>query len=316
MNDLDQRLMLLGRLLGTVRGLPTAAMYLARHGVPVFPCASGFKRPIVKGGFTAATVDVRQVETWWLRWPDANLAVPTGAASGLDVVDVDRHSDSDTGLLSFGRARDAGLLSGWSSLVETPSGGLHIYFPADPNRPQRIWQAASAQVDFRGDGGYVLVPPSRVRQKDGTLGAYVLRSTSPAPTAPVDAQRLLELLAPPKPARARPVPSTPREARNSDAGRARWVAAQPEGNRNWALYFMSCRMTEDGIAKADIVRVLLPAAEQAGLGEREILRTIDSAWERAHPTTGQQQSPQSARSAMPGSPRAGHSYGDAGWVRS
>ena len=30
MNDLDQRLMLLGRLLGTVRGLPTAAMYLAR----------------------------------------------------------------------------------------------------------------------------------------------------------------------------------------------------------------------------------------------------------------------------------------------
>ena len=144
MNDLDQRLMLLGRLLGTVRGLPTAAMYLARHGVPVFPCASGFKRPIVKGGFTAATVDVRQVETWWRRWPDANLAVPTGAASGLDVVDVDRHSDSDTGLLSFGRARDAGLLSGWSSLVETPSGGLHIYFPADPNRPQRIWQAASA----------------------------------------------------------------------------------------------------------------------------------------------------------------------------
>jgi Bifunctional DNA primase/polymerase, N-terminal len=96
MNDLDQRLMLLGRLLGTVRGLPTAAMYLARHGVPVFPCASGFKRPIVKGGFTAATVDVRQVETWWRRWPDANLAVPTGAASGLDVVDVDRHSDSDT----------------------------------------------------------------------------------------------------------------------------------------------------------------------------------------------------------------------------
>jgi hypothetical protein len=76
MNDLDQRLMLLGRLLGTVRGLPTAAMYLARHGVPVFPCASGFKRPIVKGGFTAATVDVRQVETWWRRWPDANLAVP------------------------------------------------------------------------------------------------------------------------------------------------------------------------------------------------------------------------------------------------
>jgi len=37
MNDLDQRLMLLGRLLGTVRGLPTAAMYLARHGGALTP---------------------------------------------------------------------------------------------------------------------------------------------------------------------------------------------------------------------------------------------------------------------------------------
>lgn len=306
----------LGNLLGRETALPTAARLLASYGVPIFPCVPGEKQPIVRGGFKVGTTDLRQVEAWWSRWPDANLAVPTGAVSGVDVVDVDRHGDSGADLESFGRARDAGLLSGWASLIATPSGGLHLYFPVDPNRPQRNWQAASAHVDFRGDGGYVLVPPSKVRQKDGTLGAYVLRSTSPAPAAPVDAQRVFELLVPPKPLRTRPLSSTPRETRNSNTGRARWMAAQPEGNRNGALYFMACKMIEDSIAKADIVVVLLPAAQQAGLGEREILRTIDSAWERAHSTTGQQQSPQSARSAMPSAPHAGYSYGDAGWVRS
>lgn len=306
----------LSGLLGRERSLPAAALLLASYGVPVFPCVPSEKQPIVRGGFKAATTDLRQVEAWWHRWPDANLAVPTGAASGVDVVDVDRHGDSGTGLESFGRARDAGLLSGWASLIATPSGGLHIHFPADPNRPQRNWQAASAHIDFRGDGGYVLVPPSRVRQEDGTLGAYALRSTSPAPTAPVDAKRLRSFLVPPKRLAFAGMSDSFGQGRVSDASRARWVAALPEGNRNGGLFFMACKMRDDGISRVDVVNVLLPAAQQAGLGEREILRTIDSAWERAHPIAGQQQSPQSARSATPGAPRAGRSYGDAGWVRS
>ena len=158
-------------MLGREPALPDAALLLARYGVPVFPCVPGTKRPIVRGGFHEATTNARQVEAWWRRWPDANLAVPTGAASGVDVVDVDRHPERD-GLVGFRRARDAGLLAGWSALITTPSTGLHVYFPADAERPQRSWQAASAHIDFRGDGGYVLVPPSRVTYPDGSSGKY------------------------------------------------------------------------------------------------------------------------------------------------
>ena len=51
----------------------------------------------------------------------------------------------------------------WAA-VRSASGGAHFYFPSDPDRPQRSWQAARAGIDFRGDGGYIMLPPSRNRK--------------------------------------------------------------------------------------------------------------------------------------------------------
>lgn len=71
------------------QSLTGAARVFATAGVPVFPCVPGEKRPLTEHGFHDATADVRQVAAWWRRWPGANIGVPTGAASGLEVVDVD-----------------------------------------------------------------------------------------------------------------------------------------------------------------------------------------------------------------------------------
>lgn len=71
--------------------LPVAARELARAGVPVFPCAPAGKRPIPERGFHEASVDLARVETWWLSRPTANIGIPTGAVSGLVVIDVDVH---------------------------------------------------------------------------------------------------------------------------------------------------------------------------------------------------------------------------------
>lgn len=270
-------------MLGREPALPDAALLLARYGVPVFPCVPGTKRPIVRGGFHEATTDVRQVEAWWRRWPDANLAVPTGAASGVDVVDVDRHPERD-GLVGFRRARDAGLLAGWSALVTTPSTGLHVYFPADAERPQRSWQAASAHIDFRGDGGYVLVPPSRVTYPDGSSGKYALSAKGVAATLPVDAAALREFLVPSRsPRRPFPIGRGVQGRGASDQRRADWVAARPEGERNAGLFYMACRMMEDGIPLAETLSVLAPGAERAGLGVQEITRTVESAYRQEGP---------------------------------
>lgn len=144
--------------------LPLVARELARYGVPVFPCAPDGKRPIPSGGFHEATTDARQVEAWWRQRPRANLAIPTGAASGV-VVDVDVHEVD--GFAAFGRAVRSGLLPEPLAVVTTPTGGRHLYYPADAEREQRSWQVGRAGIDFRGDGGYIIVPPSL-----RTIGGY------------------------------------------------------------------------------------------------------------------------------------------------
>jgi len=137
----------------TAPDLPTAALTLAAAGVPVFPCVPGGKQPLTNRGFQDASADQQQVTSWWRRWPDANLALPTGAASGVDVVDVDVHAGG-SGYPAFERARSAGFVEGWAWLVRTPSTGLHAYFLRDLVTEQRSWQVPGKHLDFRGDGGY------------------------------------------------------------------------------------------------------------------------------------------------------------------
>ena len=97
--------------------LPLAARELARLGVPVFPCVPGGKRPIPERGFHEATTDAGQVDAWWRRRPGASLAVPTGTASGVVVVDIDVHKVD--GYTAFGRAARSGFLSEPLAVVTT-----------------------------------------------------------------------------------------------------------------------------------------------------------------------------------------------------
>ena len=138
--------------------LPTAAIALAIGGVPIFPCRPGRKEPLTEHGFGEATCDQHTVAEWWRRWPTANIGMPTGATSA-DVLDVDNHGDLGNGFAALRKVRDAGLASGAHRLVRTPRGGLHLYF-----RPSgcRNGSLRRHHLDCRGDGGYVLVPPSVV----------------------------------------------------------------------------------------------------------------------------------------------------------
>ncbi|WP_308468884.1 bifunctional DNA primase/polymerase [Rathayibacter soli] len=286
--------MVIGDLLSEVTGmrLPEAARLFAQAGVPVFPCLPGGKRPLTGHGFHDATIDTRQVAAWWRRWPGANIGIPTGPLSSVDVVDVDVHP-AGSGYAALRRARAAGLLSGWAALARTPSGGLHVYFPSDPARPQPSWQAAGVQVDFRGAGGYVIASPSAGLRPDGPRVAYALVVASGTTPAPVDAARLRHFLDP------RPVvPAfTAGRPREIDASRlAGWVAARGEGERNRGLFWAACRLAEAGTTPADAVAALGPAAEHAGLGLPEIAATIRSAYRATHtaptaPGAGQSESP-------------------------
>ena len=154
-------------------------------------------------------------------------------------------------------------LSGKSGAPHTPSGGLHAYFTGTA---QRSGHLSAQHLDFLSSGGYILAPPSEVDGRRYQVIEETGRHGSldwPAVT------RLLQPARQHQRTEARPAP-------DRDLGHlARWVAAQRQGNRNAGLYWAANRALETDPA-ADL-SPLADAARQAGLGDQEITRTLDSA---------------------------------------
>jgi len=259
----------------TEPALAHAAIRFANLGIPVFPCVPGGKQPLTPNGFHDATSSARIVHHWWQRTPGANVGLPTGARTGILVVDIDVHTGG-SGFAAFERARFDGLTDNWGWMVRTPSGGIHAYYPAGTDHGQRSWQVPSAHIDFRGDGGYVIAPPSRI-VVDGELKTYDVIAVTTQAAKPLDAIKLRQFLEPPRPRPVAPPSGLPPKGCRPEA-LARVVALTPEGGRNRALFWASCRMAEDGQSRASAISYLMPAAQYAGLPGREIESTIDSAY--------------------------------------
>lgn len=251
-----------------------AAELLAQADIPVFPCVPRGKRPLTDHGFKDASTDPDRVTGWWRRWPDANVAMPTGSASGIDVVDVDVHASGD-GFDALKQAQSAGLLGTPAWLVTTPSSGLHACFLRADGAEQRSWQVPGKHVDFRGDGGYVVLPPSTVTQADGSIGQYDVIDIATSRPDSVDAGALRRFLDLPRP--SRPPADLPSSGASPDR-LAAWVASRPEGGRNHGLFWASCRMAEAGHRLDVTAAVLGDAARSSGLPDREALTTIQSAY--------------------------------------
>ena len=242
------------------------ALAYAARGWPVFPCHSGQKIPATPHGYLDASTDEQQITEWFTRHPGRNLAIATGAP-GPDVLDVDQHGPAGHGFPAFARLRHAGLLAGATTWVRTPSGGLHIYFPGTT---QRNGHLPGHHLDFRAAGGYVLAPPSQI----GGQPYQVLKTTGVHGS--LDWAAATRFLHPQTQLR----PRQPQAAQDL-GGLARWVAAQPEGNRNAGLFWAANRVLD-----ADPVADLSPlaaAARQAGLQDQEITRTLDSARKTGRP---------------------------------
>lgn len=132
-----------------------AALAYAARGWPVHPIASRAKNPASPHGFKDATTDPAQIQTWFANSPRLNLGIATGRTAGVWVLDLDQ-GGAET-LLDW--ERDQGCLPD-TPLVRTGNGGRHYFFanPPDLVIPSRVKFAPG--TDTRGDGGYVLAPPS------------------------------------------------------------------------------------------------------------------------------------------------------------
>jgi hypothetical protein len=245
-------------------------------------CASPGKHPRVAGGLNVASVDPTAIRRWWQRWPSANVAIRTGAVSGIVVLDVDPAHGGDASLQTL-LDRQGPLPAG--AVVRTGgSGGRHLYF-AHPGGLVRndTGRRLGPGLDIRGDGGYVIAPPSR-----HTSGAHYHwdSSTSELPVLPDWLLgRLREPLSPP------PRSMTPATATSSWHRASAWartalereladISAAQEGTRNSTLNraaFSLGQIIAGGALDADEVeRLLLDRAASIGLGEGEARATISS----------------------------------------
>ena len=130
--------------------------YLAR-GWSIIPVRLHDKRPMIRWAeYQHRRPSEQDIRFWFHRREDLNIGIVTGERSGLVVIDVDPSHGGDESL-----ERKEALHGGLSSTVQaiTGGGGRHIYF-RHPGGVVRNKVAILPGVDLRGDGGYVVAPPS------------------------------------------------------------------------------------------------------------------------------------------------------------
>jgi hypothetical protein len=248
-----------------------AALAYAAHGWAIFPVRG--KVPLTARGLLDATTDAAVVSALFTDSRVTGVAISCGA-SGLLVVDL----DGDAGHAAWAdlAARHGGHPHTLTAETGKP-GGPHLYFSGSGRSSAG---KLGAEIDTRGDGGYVVAPPSL--HPSGRRYRWI------DPKAPLAAvpEWLPPLLKPPPP----PVTGERRDIPNGVTatvyGRATLVGLAtemletPEGERNEKLVrlaYRAGRLCAGGELDRDAARdVLLEAALRAGLSYVEASRTITS----------------------------------------
>jgi Bifunctional DNA primase/polymerase, N-terminal len=253
---------------GVTRALNTA-LSLASMGLPCFPCAVS-KRPSCPHGFLNASSEQAELRELWAKHPGILVGVPTGEASGIDVLDVDpKHQEA----FDWCKAHHKQLPT--TRVHKTRSGGVHVLF-RHAHGLRCSASRVTRGVDVRANGGYIVWWPA--------IGLPVLRA---APLANWPRWLLDKLMSLPK------TPFAPRIVvpdKYALAKLVRLVADAPEGERNALTYWAACRageMVASGLINAEsAAAVIAEAAICAGLARSEAERTARSGVRRTGGGTG------------------------------
>jgi hypothetical protein len=154
-----------------------AALALARRGKKIFPCKPASKEPACLRGFEAATTDAAQIDKWWREDRFRSVALATGQVNDIDVLDLDDGGETTVALLE----EQYGPIPP-SVEVISGGGGRHVYLKHIPGARNSI-RGLGEGLDYKGDGGYVLVPPS-IHPKTQRPYVYSVDTASEIATAP------------------------------------------------------------------------------------------------------------------------------------
>ncbi|MEN6320627.1 MAG: bifunctional DNA primase/polymerase [Syntrophaceae bacterium] len=126
-----------------------AALTYREQGLSVIPLKKD-KRPLISWlPYQQKRASDDEIREWWNKYPSANVGIVTGAISGIVVLDC----DSDEAIRMF-REKYTGL----TPAVKTPR-GMHFYFKYEEGVRNTV-KIGNLDMDIRGEGGYVVAPPS------------------------------------------------------------------------------------------------------------------------------------------------------------
>jgi hypothetical protein len=130
-----------------------AVYYAVERGFSVIPVGEN-KKPLIEWKeYQSRIAGEDEIRLWWRRYPNANVAIITGAVSNLVAVDIDNSEAGKWAEDIFGATPVYNITSrGAHAMYRHPGGGLMV---------QNSQKFAGRPVDIRGDGGYIIAPPSR-----------------------------------------------------------------------------------------------------------------------------------------------------------
>jgi hypothetical protein len=243
-----------------------AAPHYAERGWPVFPCKwQGLerKKPLTTEGWKNATTDFAIITAWWTRWPAALIAVPTGEPIGLVVLDVDmKHGRNGFATLA---EIDCPILPA-TPTAHTATDGGHLYFLRPEgglrNTAGNKGRGIGPGLDWRGDGGYVIVPsPGSGYRWDRQ---WNFRTCEPIPVPKTLLPKAIERVSTTRPVRPTEGLSRYAEAALDDA--CRKILAAPAGSQeatlNGEAWSIGTLAGAGGIPPDFARRALLYAARQ------------------------------------------------------
>jgi hypothetical protein len=133
--------------------LAYALGYGPKLGFRVIPLVPGKKTPLIQNWQNEGTWDEAKIREWWRRWPNANIGILTGRYRDgyFIVLDFDPRNGGDW----WDDVGEDVLPPTW--VVHTPNKGRHYYY-----RTTELYRCEKLLpgVDLRGEGGYVVAPPS------------------------------------------------------------------------------------------------------------------------------------------------------------
>jgi hypothetical protein len=226
-----------------------AAANYVEMGWSVIPLRPGSKIPLIDWkDFQHRLPSLEELRTWFQNSSMNNLGIVTGKLSNLSVIDADElknlHPQTS------------------SSISVITKRGKHLYFKYGGERNSASEIAES--IDVRGEGGFVVAPPSVI---DGHLYRFVNPVLRPdnLPQFPVG-------LIPSKEDKTSGIkPSLKPRLK----GRIHEVLSQlKEGNRDHTFTSVIGLMHRDGYTASDINVLLAPYAETSGFGVLELEKKI------------------------------------------